>query len=70
MCVYFTSGAASFVDLPESSGEATYDMSLVTGRVRSMGVDDESEQASSSTAVVKRDDMMAVSTTQAATAGN
>ncbi|XP_077981448.1 2-(3-amino-3-carboxypropyl)histidine synthase subunit 2-like [Glandiceps talaboti] len=55
-------GGDSYVDLPESSQQVQTDVSLITGEIRNIGREDADDVVTGSSAVVKRDDVLTVST--------
>ncbi|XP_067679794.1 2-(3-amino-3-carboxypropyl)histidine synthase subunit 2-like isoform X2 [Haliotis asinina] len=63
-------GAASYVEIPEDEdAQSVADVSLISNRIRMMGTHDETEAMTTSTALVSRDQNMAVATVKAQSAG-
>ncbi|XP_046566954.1 2-(3-amino-3-carboxypropyl)histidine synthase subunit 2-like [Haliotis rubra] len=63
-------GATSYVEIPEDQdAETVADVSLISNQIRMMGSHDEAEGLATSTALVSRDQNMAVATVKAQSAG-
>ncbi|XP_071118174.1 2-(3-amino-3-carboxypropyl)histidine synthase subunit 2-like [Haliotis cracherodii] len=63
-------GAASYVEIPaDQEAETVADVSLISNQIRVLGTQGETELMASSTALVSRDQNMAVATFQAQSAG-
>lgn len=55
------SGGAYHMELPDGPQDLSTDVSLISGKIRSMGIDDAEEESTG--ALIKRDDSMAVANT-------